>query len=289
MTKRILPALLAAACLWSVLPQARAAEGYGNCTGFIDALPATIVQQGVWCLRQDVATGAGDGGAAITVATNNATIDCNHHGLERQAAAGFGIRADNRQNVTVRNCRIRGFTWGMYLYGGAGHLVEDNLVERSDRYGIELRQVGDGVVRRNRVLETGAGTDNENRTGIRVSVDEAGWLEVRDNVVQGVRGTPGYYNTVLGIYLGGAAVGGQVVGNRVAGLAPTGTDRHAYGIRAQELRNGAVAGNQVHLGVADPGSYGILCGTGTSLRDNGIRGFGNAFSGCQDDGGNAVH
>lgn len=288
MTKRILPALLAAACLWSAQSPIRAAESYGNCTGFIDALPATITRQGVWCLRQDVDTDAGDGAAAITVAANNVTIDCNHHGLDREAAAGFGIRAENRQNVTVRNCRIRGFTWGMYLYGGAGHLVEDNLVERSDRFGIELRQVGDGVVRRNRVLETGAGADNDNRIGIRVSVDQ-GWLEVRDNIVQGVRGTPGFYNTVLGIYLGGAAVGGQVVGNRVAGLVPTGTDRHAYGIRAQELRNGLVAGNQVHLGAADPGSYGIICGTGTSLRDNAIRGFGIAANGCLDDGGNAVH
>ncbi|HEY0661599.1 MAG TPA: hypothetical protein VGD21_09825, partial [Lysobacter sp.] len=55
---------------------AQAAQSYDNCTGFIDSLPATITTQGTWCLRKDLST-AMSSGNAITIATNNVTIDCN--------------------------------------------------------------------------------------------------------------------------------------------------------------------------------------------------------------------
>src|SRR5688500_991377 len=110
-TIRLLPvALLLGA--WALLPgAARAAESYDNCTGFIDTVPTTISTQGVWCLRQNLSTAA-IFGAAITIAANNVTVDCNDFKLGGLAAGNqsiaVGIRASGQQNLNVRHCGIRG-------------------------------------------------------------------------------------------------------------------------------------------------------------------------------------
>src|SRR5207342_2748301 len=91
---------------------AKAAESYDNCSGTIVSLPATISTQGTWCLKQDLAT-AITSGAAITINTNNVTIDCNNFKLGGLAAglgtSAVGIYASGRQNTKVRHCNIRGF------------------------------------------------------------------------------------------------------------------------------------------------------------------------------------
>src|SRR5688572_11288780 len=55
---------------------ALAARSYDTCTGYVESLPATIGSPGQWCLRRDLST-AQTSGAAITVAANNVTLDCN--------------------------------------------------------------------------------------------------------------------------------------------------------------------------------------------------------------------
>ena len=118
---------------------ARAAQSYDNCAGFIDSLPATISTQGVWCLRKDLATSMTSGNA-INITTNNVTIDCNDFKIgglgAGNASTTSGIYANNRQNVTVRHCNVRGFHYGIIFNGGAGHLVEDNRLDNSLYRGI---------------------------------------------------------------------------------------------------------------------------------------------------------
>src|SRR5690606_11400981 len=48
--------LLAAVAGLAFAPGNARAENHHTCEGFIDALPATISTQGVWCLRKDLAT-----------------------------------------------------------------------------------------------------------------------------------------------------------------------------------------------------------------------------------------
>ena len=69
----------------------QAAESYDNCTGFIDSLPATISTQGTWCLRKHLYTSV-TSGAAISVLTDNVTVDCNHFRLSG-LGAGIGTNA----------------------------------------------------------------------------------------------------------------------------------------------------------------------------------------------------
>src|SRR5687767_11593422 len=104
-------------------PQTWAAEGYSNCEGFIDSLPATITTQGVWCLRQDLNTPISSG-YAIDIRTNNVTIDCNDFKIGGMAGgsatSAYGVHAVSALNTTVRNCTVRGFYIGVRL-NGSGH------------------------------------------------------------------------------------------------------------------------------------------------------------------------
>ena len=115
-------ALLALAALLPVAPSAFAAESFDNCTGFIDTLPTTISTQGTWCLRKDVATSLSSG-SAITINAPNVTIDCNGFKIGGLGAGPnsrtTGILSVNRNNVTVRNCAVRGFFIGLDLTGAA--------------------------------------------------------------------------------------------------------------------------------------------------------------------------
>ena len=49
------------AVLLAFHPREARAETYQTCAGFIDALPATITTQGVWCLRKDLGTAMASG------------------------------------------------------------------------------------------------------------------------------------------------------------------------------------------------------------------------------------
>src|SRR5688500_5888635 len=106
------------AVLLAFHPREARAETYQTCAGFIDALPATITTQGVWCLRKDLGTAMASG-AAITIATNNVTIDCNNFKVGGLAAGAgtqaVGIQVSGKQNATIRNCAIRGFYRGAVL------------------------------------------------------------------------------------------------------------------------------------------------------------------------------
>src|SRR5688572_21705924 len=143
--------LLVAASLFFPL-SAQAAESYDNCTGYITTVPTTITTQGTWCLKGDVSTTISSG-AAITVAVNNVTLDCNNFKLSGVAAgAGIlakGIHAKDRVGVTIRHCNVRGFHYGVLLEAGAGHVVEDNAFFANTFAGVSATTVDNVVIREN--------------------------------------------------------------------------------------------------------------------------------------------
>jgi hypothetical protein len=235
---RPLASVVLAVIALSVWPtQARASEDYDNCTGFIDSLPASIGTQGTWCLRKDLST-AMTSGNAIEIATNNVTIDCNDFKIGGLSAGietlAIGVRAADRFNTTVRNCRIRGFRIGLALPGqGGGHRVEDNTLEGSRSFGMIVQGAG-SVVRRNRVIDSGGST--RSAVAVEAGIEVIGGVDVIDNLVSGVRpfpiqaGNAVISRSAAGIY----AVnndGGSIIGNRVSGAAPVGSER-GFGIRS---------------------------------------------------------
>ncbi|HEY0662082.1 MAG TPA: right-handed parallel beta-helix repeat-containing protein [Lysobacter sp.] len=270
-------ALLAGLSVWSA--PAYAAESYDNCTGFIDAVPATISTQGVWCLRQNLST-AITTGAAINITTNNVTIDCNDFKLGGLAAGdgsmAGGISAVNRQNVSVRRCGIRGFAIGINLEGGSGHLIEDNRIDNSLLVGVNVS--GDNNrVQRNRVFDTGGGAAVQSRTGISAAADVIG------NTVAGVFTTVAD-TTVYGISLKGQ--GNEARGNRVRGLVPV-DGGFATGLLAS-ASGVTLADNRITGNSAAPISGTGINGTAadTFCTGNTVVYFSNGYVGCNHAFGN---
>ena len=224
---------------------AEAAQSYDNCSGFVSSLPATISTQGTWCLDNDLSTAMASGNA-ITIATNNVTLDCNHFKIGGLAAgvgtATYGIRVLGKLNTTVRNCNIRGFYVGVYFPTGGGHLVEDNSFDGNTAYGIYVASPG-STIRNNLVIDTGGST---------VATTGAWGIYGRDGV--------------------------DILDNTITGVAPSGTNAHAIGIHTFENGSSSVNGNRVR-GLAPVGSgkpFGIATHSldGGMIRNNDVQGFG---------------
>lgn len=233
-----------------------------NCTE-ISSLPASITTQGVYCLKGHL-TSSMASGAAITVNTNNVTIDCNDFKVGNLAAGpatnAVGFAADKRLNVTVRNCGIRGFRSAMELTNGM-YRIEDNLLDHNTQTGAIIS--GDGsVIRRNEVNDTGGSTIGgvKNFHGIYAN----GETDIIDNTVTGVMATPRSNGTAYGIRSQGMN-GGVIKGNRVRKLAAVGLGSN-LGIWNEDGNRNSVEGNTVILnGGLLSGDVGIRCGGGLVL------------------------
>jgi len=257
-----------------------------NCTN-ITSLPTVITTQGVYCLKQDLSTSLASG-AAITIGTNNVTIDCNGYKLGGLAAGpntrAAGIRAQSRLNASVRNCNIRGFYFGVQLgEGGGGHVVEDNRLDGITGTGIVL--TGDGsVVRRNRVFDTGGEPEGIFRLA---GIYAAGTVDIIENTVAGVFGKPGGNQGVAGIVLeGGSAT--VIRGNRVRDIAGSGSGS-SHGISGQNNYNVLMIDN--HLANQGHGT-GIECVSNASktvLTGNHVLGFTTSFVACAVSSGNLTY
>ena len=188
------------------------------CTA-ITALPAVITVQGVYCFTGDLSTAMGSG-PAIDIQTNNVTLDLNGFKLGGLAAGpgttALGIRAINRQNITIRNGTIRGFLVGINLAtiisASQGHVVEDIRADQNTSLGIFVTALN-SIIRNNLVVATGGTTiygTNADAAGISVHADGTRVLnnDVMDTMKQGT-------GTARGIEFVGGIAGGLAVNNRI--------------------------------------------------------------------------
>ena len=263
---------------------AAVAETWATCTGYIASVPAVISSQGTWCLSKDLGTAANTG-AAITIASNNVTIDCNGYKLGNLAAGAetlaTGIYADARRNVTLRGCHVRGFATGIHLTGAvspqvtsAGHVVEDLLVEGSTMQGIVVKG-RDSVIRRTRVLDVGSNPQLLPVAGIA----GIGTVDILDNLVEGVVSAPGSIGPTWGIYAEG--VDGIVIArNRIRDFLPA--NGFGYGIFyvGSEGTVASIRGNTIHRAATN--TLCIRCTPGylAYARDNAAMGWGSGSSNC---------
>jgi hypothetical protein len=198
---------------------AHAAPSYDGCTETITALPVVITTQGTWCLKSDLATPIASGNA-IEIQVNNVTIDCNGFKLGGLAAgdatAAYGVYASGRLNATVRDCKIRGFGFGVSL-AGSGHVIEDNLLEGNTIIGAEVSGAG-SIVRRNRIIDTG-GSSIAAHQAFGVSASDG--ADVVDNSIIGLSASHSGGAWVRGILVT-SGITTQIAGNRVSDLQVTG-------------------------------------------------------------------
>lgn len=281
--------MLAALLAWAMAGASpgHAAETFHTCTGFIESLPATINTQGTWCLRRDLST-AITSGTAVTIVANNVTLDCNGYKLGGLAAgpasAARGIHSVMRQNITVRNCSVRGFLFGIIIEGGAGHVVEDNRLDNILHMGIG----GGGensVFRRNAVFDTGGSS----LAGSRSTYGIYGYADVIDNRVTAFR-EAGSGSIIQGIVQ--FAPDSRVRGNSVYLLTADADLYQVSGIRVLESAHRVLVSDNHVTALPNPG-FGIWAEAEAEneavCMDNVIGGYEVAFDGCRDAGSNIVH
>lgn len=272
-TKRVKYAVIFSALLGSCFAFPAAAE-VNECIN-ITSIPTVITTQGVYCLKQHVSAGLASG-AAVTVNTNNVTINCNEFKLGNLGAgpstSAVGIKADSRLNVTVRNCGIRGYRTGVELVNG-DYRVENNRLDNNTQTGIFVS--GDGsAIRGNQILDTGD-SPLAGLTGFH-GINASGDVDIIDNNVSGVVAN-GSNGTAYGIRTEGMDAG-LIKGNRVRNLVSAGIGSRR-GIWNQNGNRNTVEGNTIVMGggllAADAG---IRCGDGLILsgasRNNTVLGTG---------------
>jgi parallel beta-helix repeat protein len=77
-------------------------------------------------------------GTALTIGDNDVTIDCQGHTLDGNLI-GYGIVNGGYDNVTIKNCVIREFETGIYLFAAAdNNKLEFNTIFSNVAYGVYL-------------------------------------------------------------------------------------------------------------------------------------------------------
>src|SRR5215208_38709 len=115
----------------------------------ITGLPFTITTPGSYVLASNLKSS----GHGITVAADNVTIDLKGHTISGSQAAGnefYGISSFGHDDITVRNGRVEGFSYGVYLsefvdkatsgaqLTGGSHLIEDMIITACTFRGIRI-------------------------------------------------------------------------------------------------------------------------------------------------------
>jgi nitrous oxidase accessory protein NosD len=185
----------------------------------------------------------------------------------RSDLLGTGITVTG-DDTAVRNCAVRGFQQGIYVYGLRTR-VEDNRLRDIGHHAIYSQGEGSRVTG-NRIQDAGLAGN-----GSATAIVAYGIADVSHNTIDGVRPLPdGYGNaTATGIWLY-ISKGGHVTGNRIRGLASLGTTGTEYGIDAF---GGVVQITRNHIDGAEfrDGSWAIRCSGGGSpgAGDNIVTGF----------------
>ncbi|HEX9710341.1 MAG TPA: hypothetical protein VGB42_10305 [Candidatus Thermoplasmatota archaeon] len=187
-----------------------------NCTP-ITVVPTTITVEGNYCFTQHLSTDI-TSGDAITIETNNVVLDLDGWTLSGLAAgrgtAAHGIRAENRQNITIKNGTVRGFLRGIRLFdtGGAskGHVVEDIRADQNTAIGIQVYGRGN-LIRNNQVVATGGSTVfGPNTSPFGIIVSGAGPRVLNNDVIDTFA-----QGTGIAVGIGFLGSGGLAVNNRI--------------------------------------------------------------------------
>ena len=197
----------------------------------------------------------------------------------------LGIYGNDQTGVTVRNCTVSGFLYGIRFDGSGlanNVLLENNVLEGNTAVGISVHADA-STIRLNSVFNTGGSTISPPAEGI----SAFGTVLVTGNTVSGVHALAGSNDVASGISVGSnPSLSLSLSGNTVTDLVPDGSG-WAYGIYVdnQLAEPVALRGNKV-TGPAGKG-WGIYCANNAAVAsNNALAGFQTALLGCSDGGGN---
>jgi hypothetical protein len=255
-----------------------------------------VFEPGTWCLDQDMVVDRDESVfAMLTIHADNVTVDCRGHRLEYTgtADASFAVTTGFvSRGITVRNCRMSGFTNGIVfaLEGDpiADFLIEDNVIEGAradplDGSTYAIRAWGNGAIRRNRI-----------RDAIHSGIYVMGEVDIVDNLIDGlVDGPAGAASAIEYAFPNGGTVSGNIVrGLRHDPAYPENGPSRALFVTSDDpwIAHLAIRDNTL-VGDGVTPATGIECAiysfTARAI-DNVITGFATGIDGCVDAGDNDI-
>lgn len=271
----VLALLLLAGLVFLPQPVTRASEAGTQCTGTITALPTVINTPGTWCLARDLTTTITQG-FVVFIGSDDVTLDCNGHRLAPRVmnpnAETLGVVAADQRNITVRNCRVDGFRFGILLQNGSDLEASNNRLSKNTYVGIFM--VGDNsVIRNNVVFDTGG-------KGTAIGIEGLGDVDIIENVVSGVRPAATSFDpNPSAIGIASLYENPTIAGNRVRGLVKVGEHSLVIAINAAGVDRANIHDNDVTA--APDGRYGVFCSDArTVVVHNIINGFTTPVFGC---------
>jgi hypothetical protein len=247
----------------------------------INVVPFTISRPGNYCLVRSLST-AIVSGAAVTIAASDVVLDLQGFTLDGSAAGDgtetYGIRADGRRDVRVRNGIVRGFFTGITLCNGSssqGCAIEGITAENNTYGGIGAGGRG-ALVRGNRVIRTGGSTSAmASGHAVGIELGGAGSRALDNDVVDTLAAATTFAWGIHVVYADGAVV----EDNRVSG----GSGLESFGIIVPFSQDVLVVDNRVArttVGVA------YTSGATGPYRDNLTSGVTTPYFGSGTDAGN---
>ena len=247
----------------------------------IAAVPITISAPGRYCLTRNLVYAGqapiGQAESAILILSDDVTVDFDDHMLQGDANAAANpnaaaVRADDRNNVTVKNGTVRNIGLGVALSDVAGgitpigYVVERMLVDGVQSYGI-LVNSQHAVVQDNRVANVAYARTLTTPAGISVSGTAA---KIIGNSVSNIRSSA---TPVNGIYLNAPA--SIVQNNSISNIDST--RMMAFGITlGVNTAGSAIKDNVIQSAINATTDTGITAVAGTSnvmIDNNAISGF----------------
>jgi len=135
----------------------------------------------------------------IVIGTNGVTLDCAGHSVIGPGV-GTGISATGRTGVTVQNCVVTGFWFGIVFSGGSSNTLTGNTATGNSLQGIMLTSNSLNVLTGNNASGNGVGN------GIRLVSSSSN--SITTNVANG---------NGVGIFLSGGSSSNTITGNSATG------------------------------------------------------------------------
>lgn len=243
------------------LAQVQVTESPNDCT-LISSLPYTINAGGTYCLNESLTTDE----HGITINADNVLLDFDGysvHGTRDPNNIFYGIYANNRSNLHIKNGEITGFFYAMRFddssYGlsepfeSGWHTIENMEISHSTFRGIFI--TGNGNVVQNSIIRHIQGNlVYENSFAIGIESVGPGTL-IQDNYIYNVRGMgTSDVGEGIGIAISDRGEGSIVTNNIITNDSLeesnitdwNGLSRSTWGIWVGGASNATISYNQIH-------------------------------------------
>jgi len=135
-------------------------EGHSNC---ISITEDTALNTDIFC----------DEDEAVYIAADNVLLDCNGHSITG-SGSGSGIKSIGYNNITIRECNISNFYYGINIQGGSViNIDKENVITDNSFYGIYMVDVNDTTI-----TNTSLERDNNG-----IYVVNGSYVNVTDNLI----------------------------------------------------------------------------------------------------------